>query len=163
MSHLLDPEILTFIQSSEVSLYLAGCAAQRQPRATRAYHCRPHVDGRRLVVWIAQHSSELLEGLNSNGHIALVVAHVQTCRSMQFKGVDAQVLPVDPVDYAAILKYQHEFIQKTRSIGHPEDVMRTHAQFRVDRLAAIHFTPSAAFTQTPGPKAGNKMSLSTPA
>jgi hypothetical protein len=26
-------------------------------------------------------------------------------------------------------------------------------------LAAIHFTPSAAFTQTPGPKAGSSMPI----
>lgn len=163
MAHLLDPEILSFIQSHEVSLYLAGCATQRQPRATRAFHCRPHADGRRLVVWIAQYNSELLAGINSNGCIALVIAHVQSFRSMQLKGLDAQVLPVDPADYAHILNYQRGFIEKTTAVGHPPEVMRTHAQFRVDKLAAIHFTPNAAFAQTPGPKAGNSMPMSTPA
>lgn len=161
MAHLLDPEIIDFVQSSEVSLYLAGCATQHLPRASRAFHCKPHADGRRLVTWVSPHNTELLTGINHNGHVALVIGHVLTFRSIQLKGFDAQVHPVDPADYARILNYQQGFIRKTAAAGHPEGPMRTHAQFRVDKLAAIHFTPSAAFVQTPGPSAGNSMSIGT--
>ena len=159
MAQLLDPEVLDFIQSDEVAMCLAGCTAQRQPRATRAFHCRLHPDGHHLVVWIAQHNAELLSGIDHNGRVALVVAHVATFRSMQFKGLDARVLPVDPADYTCILQYREGFIRNTNQVGHREDVMRMQSQFRVDQLAAIHFTPTAAFTQTPGPAAGSRLPL----
>lgn len=162
MQYLLDQDTLAFIQSSEVSLYLAGSDARRQPHATRAFGCRPAANGG-LLSWISRSGTDtLLASIESNGRLALAISHVQSYRTIQLKALDARVVAVDRADYAYILDHQRGFIAKLVSMGYPEDVMRTHVQFRVDNLAAIQFTPSAAFMQTPGPKAGAAMAMGKP-
>jgi len=79
---------------------------------------------------------------------------VQSCRSLQLKAVDAQILAADCADYARISAYQDGFVRKTVSVGYEEAVMRRTVQLRLADLVAIRFTPGPLFMQTPGPGAG---------
>jgi Pyridoxamine 5'-phosphate oxidase len=162
MQYLLDQDTIDLIQSGEVALCLATSDALRTPRATRAFGCKVAADARSLTTWIPTNGhATVLANIRNNGRLALVICHVQSLKAIQFKAVDAQVLPMDSADYARVIAYQQAFIRKTVSMRYPEDVMRTHVQFRVDQLAAVQFTPIAAFMQTPGPRAGAAVGAST--
>ena len=155
MRAFLDAETLEFIQSGEVALYVAGCDAFRRSHAVRAFTCRPSEDGRSLTTWVARSAaSAVLADVASNARLAFTVSHIDTCRTLQLKSVDAQVLPADSADYARIIAYQDGFVRQTMSLGYLEAVVRSTIQLQLHDLAAIRFTPSSAFMQTPGPGAG---------
>jgi hypothetical protein len=159
----LDPAIVEFIESGEVSLYVAGRDAQLRPRAARAFGCRVGPDTDDVTTWVSRLGAPaLLEDISSNGRLAFVVSHVETCRTFQLKSVNAEVAPVDADDYARIAAYHDAFIEQTMRIGYPEAMLRSMMQYRLDDLAAIVFTPSAAFAQTPGPGAGAPLAGNAP-
>lgn len=161
MSNLLTPALIEHIESNEVSLYLATSDSSRTPRGTRAYSCTVAADAQSITTWIKTGGNDaVLANLRSNGRLALVICHVQTNQALQLKAIDARIAATRSADHARLLTYQQGFVGKTSSMGYPADVMRAHMQFHVDDLVAVHFTPIAAFIQTPGPKAGAQVSQS---
>jgi hypothetical protein len=151
----LDRSIADFIESGEVSLYVAGCDAQRHPLATRAFGCRVSPESGEVTTWASRLAApELLEDISANGRLALVVSHVETCKTFQLKTVNAEVVPADSADYPRVIAYHDAFIRQTLRMGYPEAMLRSMMQYRLDKLAAIVFAPSAVFAQTPGPGAG---------
>lgn len=155
MQGILDPGISEFIESGEVSLYVAGCDAQRRPRATRAYGCRVSPQSRSVTTWVSRPAAAaLLDDISANGRLAFVASHVETCRTFQLKAVDAEVAEIESADFPRVVAYHDAFIQQTIRMGYPEAMLRSMMQYRLDRLAAVVFTPSAVFAQTPGPGAG---------
>lgn len=155
---LLDRAIADFIESGEISLYVAGCDTQRRPRATRAFGCCVSPETQSVTTWVSRAAAPaLLDDISSNGRLALVASHVETCRTFQLKAVDAEVVPIDSADYARVVAYHDAFIEQTLRMGYPESMLRSMMQYRFDKLAAIVFTPSAVFAQTPGPGAGERL------
>ncbi len=75
-------------------------------------------------------------------------------RTLQLKGVDAQVLPFDPVDLPVIEKHIADFLLEVLPLGLPEEVVRMLFSYAADDLVTVVYSPCAAFYQTPGPKAG---------
>jgi len=155
---LLDRAIADFIESGEISLYVAGCDAQRRPRATRAFGCRVSPESQSVTTWVSRPAAlALLEDISSNGRLALVASHVETCKTFQLKAVNAEVAAIGSTDYPHVVAYHDAFIEQTLRMGYPEAMLRSMMQYRLDKLAAIVFTPSAVFAQTPGPGAGERV------
>ena len=155
MSKLLTRAIVDFMESGEVSLYVAGCSAQLQPYATRAYGCRIAATDGTVTTWVSRPSAPaLIEAISSNGRLALVVSHIETCKTFQLKSLNAEVALPEAGDHPRITAYHDAFIRQASSMGYPEPMLRCMMQYRIDKLAAIVFTPIAVFGQTPGPGAG---------
>jgi hypothetical protein len=155
MPTLLTPAIIDFMESGEVSLYVAACSAQLRPRATRAFGCRVCPQTSTVTTWVSRPAAPaLLDDISSNGRLALVVSHIETCKTFQLKAVDAEVALLDAADHARVAAYHDAFIEQAMEIGYPEPMLRSMMQYRLDQIAAIVFTASAVFAQTPGPGAG---------
>lgn len=155
MSIAFTPAILDLMGSGEVSLYVAACSAQLRPSAARAFGCRVKRDTGTVTTWVSRPAAtELLSDVASNGRLALVVSHIETCRTLQLKAIDAEVTGPDVTDHPRIDAYRDAFIVKAVDMGYPEPMLRSMLEYRFDRLAAIVFTPTAIFAQTPGPGAG---------
>jgi hypothetical protein len=155
MPTLLTPAIADFMESGEVSLYVAACSAQLRPSVARAFGCRAWRETGRVTTWASQLAAPgLLNDISSNGRLALVVSHIDTCKTLQLKAIDAQVAVTDTADYRRIAAYHDAFIEQAIKMRYPEAMLRSMMQYRIDKLAAIVFTPSAVFAQTPGPGAG---------
>lgn len=155
MPTLLTPAIADFMESGEVSLYAASCSAQLRPCATRAFGCCCAPATGAVRIWVSRpESSALLDDISSNGRLALVVSHIETCKTLQLKAIDAEVTAPDTDDHTRIATYHDAFIEQAIRMGYPEPMLRSMMQYRFDKLAAIVFTPSAVFAQTPGPGAG---------
>ncbi|MGC3981067.1 MAG: hypothetical protein QM808_07415 [Steroidobacteraceae bacterium] len=158
MANPLTQELIDHIESNEVSIYMATCDTQRTLRGTRAYACRMAADGPSITTWIKVEGNDaVLANIKNSGRLALVICNVESNKALQLKAIDARITDIRSDDYPRLLTYQQGFIAKTSSLGYPADVMRTHIHFRVDALVAVQFTPIAAFTQTPGPKAGTQV------
>lgn len=153
---LLTPDIIDFMESGDVSLYVAGCSAQLRPCATRAFGCRIARRSGVVTTWVsATATSALLADISGNGRLALVVSDIETCRTFQLKAVDAAIATLDAADHERIAAYHDAFIERAIGMGYPEPMIRSMMQYRLDQIATISITPTAVFAQTPGPGAGS--------
>jgi len=108
-----------------------------------------------VTTWVSRPAAPgLLDDISSNGRLALVVSHIETCKTLQLKAVDAEIAVPSSSDHGHIARYHDAFIAQAVDMGYPETMLRSMMQYRLDKFATIVFTPSAVFAQTPGPSAG---------
>ena len=151
---MLDSDNCAFIQTG-VSISLAACRPDRLPGMSRGMGCKVLDDGKRVGVFVkSSQSTDLLESIRSNGKVANVFSLPSTNRTLQLKGDDARVLPFDPDDLPLVDAHVSDFLLEVIPLGLPEDVVRMLFSYTVDDLVTVIYSPYAAFSQTPGPKAG---------
>jgi hypothetical protein len=151
---LLDEALAAFVQTG-VSINAASRGAGNVPAVARANGCRVAVDRRTVgIVLPASKSAALLEAVRGSGTLAVVFSEPATHRTYQLKGTDATVVPATDEDRAAAARWVHAFAAVLAPLGYPEDVFRALLGAEAEDLVVVTFTPTAAFDQTPGPRAG---------
>ena len=154
---MLDSDHAAFIQTG-VSISLAACAVDRLPCMSRGLGCKLIDRGRQVAIFIKRsQSAELLENIRNTGRVANVFSLPSSNRTVQLKGVDAQILAFDLADLPVIELHVSLFVDEVIPIGLQENIARTLFSFTVDDLVTVVYSPNAAFTQTPGPKAGDPL------
>lgn len=157
---MLDPDHCAFIQTG-VSISLAACGPDRRPSMSRGLGCKVIDGGRQLAIFIKRSQSpELLANILDNGRVANVFSLPSSNRTVQLKGIDARVLPFDPADLPIIEDHIADFVGEVLPLGMREEVVRTLFAFTGDDLVTVVYSPCAAFSQTPGPKAGEPLARS---
>jgi len=152
----LDADHAAFIQGG-VSVIVASRNAQLVADVVRGCGCRVSRDRRQVTVLVEpSRAGTLLEDIAANGRIAVVFSQPSTHRTIQLKGSDASIVRVTPADRAVASRHLAAWKQELGSIGYTPDLAAA-VRGAGDRIAAIRFTPSAAFQQTPGPKAGQRL------
>lgn len=150
----LDPEHAVFIQGG-VSIIAAARDADRETTVSRAFGCRVSDDRRQITVFVsAAQSGALLAGVRQNGAIAVVFSQPTSHRAIQLKGTDASVVPLAGDDPHRLVAYRERLAAQVAPLGFSDVFVRTFLNVAPGDVVAISFTPSAAFSQTPGPKAG---------
>ncbi len=151
----IDEEHAAFMQGG-VSISVASCDRDKMPCLVRALGCRLSPDRRQLRILVAtSQASRVLACIRETGAVAAVFSHPATLRTVQVKGMDATESATSPADVEAARRYCEAFIRETVPLGFDEAMMQ--ALLSSSELTAIAFTPSAAFLQTPGPKAGEPL------
>lgn len=154
---MLDSDSTAFIQTG-VSISLAAPSTERMPCVSRGLGCKIIDSGRQLAIYVKRsQSAELLENIRNTGRVANVFNLPSNNRTLQLKGVDARVSPFDPDDLSLIETHIKEFLGEVIPFGMEEAMVRALFAYTVDDLATVVYSPSAAFTQTPGPKAGEPL------
>ena len=152
----LDADHAAFIQRG-VSVIVASRNAELVADVVRGCGCRVSRDRRRLTVLVEpSRAGTLLEDVAANGMVAVVFSQPSTHRTIQLKGTDATIVKVTPGDRSVAARHLAAWIEELGSIGYATDFAGA-LRGRAERLAAIRFTPSAAFQQTPGPGAGQRL------
>ena len=154
---MLDEDHAAFIQSG-VSILAASRDAANAPKLARAIGCRVSPDRRRVTVFVAAfQAAALIESLRATGGIAVGFNLPSTHRAFQLKGTDATVGSLDRGDLEIAVRYVEAFVADIALLGYSEPIGRALLAFDPAELLAISFTPSAAFVQTPGPRAGARV------
>lgn len=154
---LIDDELAEFLQSG-ISMHAAAVGPGNVPQITRAAGCRIAPDRRSVTVYLVESQGrELLGQIRANGTVAVAFTKPRSARTVQLKGTDARVLPVRPEEAADVDRQVAAFDAELRSIGFPERFGWTLAGGSALGLAAVTFTPTSAFVQTPGPSAGTAL------
>jgi hypothetical protein len=149
----LDAGHAAFIQGP-VSVVVASRNAELVADVVRGCGCRVSRDRRQVTVLIEPgRASTLLDDVAANGMIAVVFSQPSTHKTIQLKGTDARVVPVTTADRAAAQRHLHDWSEDLGRIGYGA-AFSAALHGGAGRLAAIRFTPTAAFQQTPGPGAG---------
>jgi len=152
----LDAGNAAFIQGG-VSVIVASRNDELVADVVRGCGCRVSRNRREVTVLVEpSQAGTLLDDIAANGMVAVVFSQPSTHRTIQLKGSDARLVPVTAADRAVAARHLRAWIDDLCRVGYgPEwaDAVRG----RPERLAAIRFTPSAAFQQTPGPGAGQRL------
>jgi len=153
----LDAEHAAFIQSG-VSVVVAARDASCEPEVVRASGCRVSRDRRRVTVLLDEARVErLLADVAANGMLAVVFSQPSTHRTIQLKASDAALTAASHRDRALLGAQREAWIDDLRRIGYSREFAEALCGPVPRALAAIAFTPAAAFQQTPGPAAGQPL------
>jgi hypothetical protein len=153
----LDEDHASFIQGG-VSVVVATRDAELVPHVVRGRGCRVSRDRRRVTVLVeTARAGTLLEDIAANGQVAVVFSQPSTHRTIQLKGTDARLVRATPADHTVSARHLGFWVDELVRIGHRREFARV-VRGEADRgLAAIAFTPTSAFQQTPGPGAGERL------
>ena len=128
------------------------------PSLERAVGCKVSSDRRQVTIFVAATSARvLLEDVRRSGRIAVVFTEPSTHRTIQLKGKDAGIVPAVAADQGIVAAYTEAMVSVLARVGREEPVVRALLSYPREELRAIAFTPAAAFTQTPGPRAGTPL------
>lgn len=155
---LLDEAHAAFIQSG-VSVVAASRDSGNAPTLTRVIACRVTPDRGRVTVFLSRsQSGTLLDDVQTNRALAVVFCQPSTHRTIQLKTVDAAQVPLAPGDAERMAEQAELVIADLKLLGYGDALLLAQFAYTVDDVTAVAFTPSAAFTQTPGPGAGARLS-----
>ena len=153
---LLDAEHADFIQGG-VSVVVATRNSDSVPDVVRGCGCRVSKDRRRVTVLVEPaRAGSVLDNVAANGMIAVVFSRPSTHRTIQLKGTDARLARVTAADRAVAARHLDAWVEELTAMGYRPDFARA-VRGQADGMAAITFTPSSAFQQTPGPGAGERL------
>lgn len=159
-SPLINAAHASFMQGG-VSITIGSCDAARNPCVCKALGCQVAPDFQSVTLFAAAaHSPELMAALAQTGAIAAVFSEPSTHRTLQLKGKDARIVPAEAGDAAIVEAYRTAFVRELQPLGFDELPIRTFLACDANEIVRIHFTPCAAFTQTPGPHAGQPLQAS---
>jgi hypothetical protein len=151
----LGAEETAFLQIEHLSILAASHGPNNIPFVARAVGRRlAPASGRITLLFPATDARELISHATNNGMIAAVFALPSTHQALQLKGFDAQAEKAQKSDWKLVVSYRQAFVDHLGSLGYPRDIFEALLDCEADDLAAMSFTPSAAFSQTPGPGAG---------
>ena len=154
---LIDAEQAAFICGG-VGVSAATCRPGALPNMARATGCRVSADRRVASLIVASTpGAALLDDIRRNGAIAVVFTQPSTHRTLQLKGNDARIVPLEPGDVEVVECYVRAFAADVAPFGFSEAYMRALLACPADDLVAVQFTIAAAFSQTPGPRAGEPL------
>lgn len=156
-SPLLDEVTADSIQH-HTSINVAGRDAHNRPSVARALGCCVSADRRQVTVFLSpQRAAVVLRDLRDNGAIAVVVNRPTTHGATQIKGKVVRIEPVFPADLQKMAVYLDSLVEELGKLGYPASFMRTLDPEIGRDCLAVTFDVTAAYDQTPGPKAGEKL------
>jgi len=153
----LDADHAAFIQGG-VSVVVSARDTGNVPRLARAIGCRVAEDRRRVTVYLsALQAAPVLAAIRAERAIAVAFNLPSTHRAYQLKGTDASVVPLGSEDVERARRCIDAFCADIAHLGFTEAYGRALLWFDAAALAGVAFTPAAAFVQTPGPRAGERI------
>lgn len=157
LSALLGPEEAAFLCSG-VGMSAATCRPGSLPNMARCTGARISPDRRTVTLLVAATpAAGLLDDIRRSGSIAAVFSQPSTHKTLQLKGTDARIVPIEPDDPKLAAQYVDAFVGQVVPFGYPEALIRAFLASAEDDLVAVQFTVSAAYSQTPGPQAGEPL------
>ncbi|HCY63942.1 MAG TPA: hypothetical protein DHV59_14160 [Oxalobacteraceae bacterium] len=154
---LIDAAHVLFMQSG-VSMSIGGCDVGNNPWLSKAIGCRVAPDFCTVTVFAAaSHSPELIAAIRQTGRISAVFSQPSTHRTLQLKGKDARIAAAEAGDQAIVAAYRDAFVRELLPLGFDEGPIYAFLDCDAGDILRISFSPCAAFTQTPGPHAGQPL------
>ena len=151
---LLDESTAAFVQDA-VSIGAASRGAGDLPVLARASGCRVAPDRRRVALYLARsQSAALIDAVRATRAVAAVFSLPSSHRSVQLKGVDAELGPPQAGDFESAGRYIEAFAAELEPLGFSGELARALLWLEAQDLVVLAFTPTVAFSQTPGPGAG---------
>lgn len=154
---LLDEADAAFIEGG-VSINACSRDRENAPAVCRAVGCRVSHDRTSVVLLIPKsRAPEFLDAVRFSGQVAVVFTQPSTHRTIQIKGTNAEVLPARKSDASLSDRYADATVAEICRLGYAENLIRALMSCPPEDIVNVAFTPSEAFLQTPGPRAGEPL------
>jgi hypothetical protein len=106
-----------------------------------------------------QRAEQLLKDLRAGGAVAVVFTRPTTHQTIQLKGNEAAIVPLVDGDRELMRAYGSGFLEEIRAIGYRDPFASAMMMAVAEEAVGVRFTPTAAFEQTPGPQAGQRLDV----
>lgn len=154
----LDAAHARFIVETAMSYALSARDADNRPSLAKAAACRISADRQRLTLLVDQQlAADVVRDLRAGSPLAAVFSEPATHRTLQVKGLRAEVAGVTPADREFARQHLEATVAHLVPLGYEEAGIRTYFAHQPEQLVAVSFVPVAAFEQTPGPGAGRPL------
>ncbi|RJF96108.1 hypothetical protein [Noviherbaspirillum saxi] len=158
---LVDAGHADFLQCG-ISICIGACDRDLTPTLARGTGCRVAPDRRTVTVFLsATQGALVLRAVRDNGVISVVFSQPSTHKTVQLKGRDTAVAGLQPGDADIIGRYRDAFARELEPLGFGEVLIQTLLACPPADLVGLTFTPCEAYSQTPGPKAGEPLKADT--
>ena len=156
----LEAQDAALLRTGSLSIMAASRGPGSIPSMARALGIRLSADFHRITLFFpSSRAQEFLDDIASNGVIAAVFCVPGTHESLQLKGTGARVEKIAAGDAALVSSCCDSFVDDVEKLGYRRDLIRQLVPCESQDLVAVTFTPSAAFSQTPGPSAGHAIGV----
>lgn len=146
------------LMARPISVIVGSCGAAGQPHLIRAVGFTWDAVCGRMSVYVPERDREpVLEDLRRRGWVAVVLSEPSTHASVQLKGRDACLEPAAAEELARVAGGVEHFADELEGIGFSRDLARTLKSTQAALVWAVRFTPTQAWEQTPGPRAGTRL------
>jgi hypothetical protein len=153
----LDDRVLEFLQH-RVMISVASRSLDHVASVVRCHGFRVFEQPQRLTVFVrSRHSERVLADIRATGLVAVVFSEPSTHRTLQVKGEDAVVGTLEEGDWPMVGAHMEAAVAELCPLGYAETWVRTVFEATPAQMQAVRFTPSSAFAQTPGPRAGEPL------
>ncbi|MBS0566374.1 MAG: hypothetical protein JSS59_03030 [Proteobacteria bacterium] len=142
-----------FLQSG-VSITVAARNRRLVPSIAKAVGCRVETDGSVALFLFVNLAETVCADVAENAQVAACFSRPSTNQTVQIKGSDARCEPALPADIVAARRCLDLLSDDLVPLGFGSDLLEAFFWGDPEKLVALHFTPEAAFVQTPGPQAG---------
>jgi hypothetical protein len=159
---LIDEELAAFLRGP-LGISVASRAQGNLPVLARCSGCAVSADRRRVTLYLARSRSEVvIDAVRATRAAAAVFSLPSSHRTVQLKGVDAEIGAAAEADYEAVERHIEAFARELEPLGYNAQMARAILWLERGDLVTLSFTPSAAFSQTPGPGAGAPLRPAAP-
>jgi hypothetical protein len=159
----LIPADLLAMMRRGVSVNVASRDAALRPSLMRAVGSDVSPDGRSITVYLSRRQSrQLVQDVAATGFITAVFSEPASHRAVQVKATRATLRNAGPDDEPILAAYQASMEHEIQRVGYAPALTRAMLAHRLDDLVAITFEPEQAFDQTPGSKAGARLTREAP-
>jgi hypothetical protein len=156
----LDKQDAALLRIEHLSILGASRGPDNIPFVVRAIGSRFSSDLLQVTLFFPKADArEMLANIADNGKLAAVFSLPSTHQSLQLKGSDARVARIVKADFELVNSYCRAYVDHLEKLGFFRRAIETMLAFEPNDLCAATFTPSAAFSQTPGPNAGRAIGV----
>jgi len=154
---LIDALHADFMQRG-VSINMATCGRDGAPTLVRATGCRVSPDRQEVTLFVSRmQAAPVIDCQRDNAPLAVVFSEPSTHRTVQLKGRHVRVGLPEEEDFQLVAAYRDAFVREVKPLGYDETLLRTLFMIPSADLVAIRFAPCEAYSQTPGPRAGEPL------
>jgi len=154
--------VLTAVQAAFVESGVSISASSRDrdhySSLARGLGCRVAEDRQQLRLLLsATRSTELLSDVRTQRVLATVYSLPSTHETLQIKSSAAWVEAAQPGDAAYVARHVEAFAAQIMPLGFSRAFVSALLDYEPGDLIAVRFSVEAVYTQTPGPRAGERL------
>ena len=156
MATVLPEEVLELIASG-VDVYVATCDRELSPEAVLAMGLRVSEDRTILTVYLPEVLAETTRrNLAVNPEVAVTIEHANACKAVQVKGRAISTRSSTEADREFQMMFRASFVESFALVGIPRSLTRRLVWWP---SLVVDVSIRDLFTQTPGPHAGEALSV----
>lgn len=154
---ILSPAQIAFIEGN-VTMYAATAGDNVQPHVAKLCGIRVDPSTSTITTFLNAHNAgALLADIRAGHAIAVVFCEPGSEKAIQLKSERAEIAPLQRDDQQLMADYRERLIRHITPLGFSADMLGCFFASPLSEAVALQFIPSAAFDQTPGPKAGTAL------